>query len=201
MIVLGRDRVQTDQDRHFVRVPCTWQRGGRRLRGGPYGCTYRLHYGAAPPPCVREAWHGGRIPLPSTSTMRNGGWIHVRGLFGAAWWKRVCNHANICPYRSLPCVASARTARAQQKSVVRVLHRSDQIKFSRPLDTGRSVKSGSPVPGCNRTSLNTEQGAGPGAWNSGPTVLDSLNDRVGLARGSWRETQRLDTTRHYYTNT
>ena len=32
-------------------------------------------------------------------------------------------------------------------------------------------------------------GAGPGAWNSGPTVLDSLNDRVGLARGSWRETQ------------
>ena len=31
--------------------------------------------------CVREAWHGGRIPLASTSTMRNGGWIHVRGLF------------------------------------------------------------------------------------------------------------------------
>lgn len=64
--------------------------------------------------CVREAWHGGRIPLPSTSTMRNGGWIHVRGLFCAAWWKRVCNHANICPYRSLPCVASACTARADQ---------------------------------------------------------------------------------------
>ena len=43
-------------------------------------------------------------------------------------------------------------------------------------------------------------GAGPGAWNSGPTVLDSLNDRVGLACGSWRETQRLDTTRHVEIN-
>ena len=75
--------------------------------------------------------------------------------------------------------------------------RSDQIKFSRSLDTGRSVKSGTPVPRCPRLpGSGPLLGAGPGAWNSGPTVLDSLNDRVGLARGSWRETQRLDTTRH-----
>ena len=31
--------------------------------------------------------------------------------------------------------------------------RSDQINFSRSLDTRQSVKSGSPVPGCNRSCL------------------------------------------------
>ena len=64
--------------------------------------------------------------------------------------------------------------------------RSDQIRSSlaAPLTLAE-------VSSLGRQSLDgAELETGPGAWNSGPTVLDSLNDRVGLARGSWRETQR-----------
>ena len=85
----------------------------------------------------------------------------------------------------------------------RDMSREDQIRSSlaAPLTLAEVSSLGHQSQDAQIQRSGALLGAGPGAWNSGLTLLDSLNDRVGLARGSWRETQRLGTTRHYYTDT